>query len=229
MRVTTKLTISMLTGDVLEHEFYEYVGPVEQAKKGSEAAKTAATGANNVASTATGLSASDQSIQSGARNSAQPFVNNLMATKPGGLSPYSQSQYQSSVQNNAKTAQNQRAAGDKASALRGFGGTPGTNASVLNTTNQQQGANDNAAYQGALQSTLGQGLAGVNYEQQQQGLYNPNGALAIAPSAYNAAANAAQVQNTSPTLMGDIGQGISGLAGAAGSVMTGMGAMGGSL
>lgn len=216
----------MQTGETLAHEFYDYDGPVELAKKGSDQAKAAATGAGKLADQASTNSTADQATRTDARTQAAPFVSSLMATKPGQLSPYSQAEYESQKTADASSAMDSRALGAKAASLRGFGSTPGTSASIINTTNRTRDANDTTAHQAAMRDTLGQGLSGVGYLQNQQNIYDPNRALQTGVSARGTQANAAQVMNQSPTLAGSIGQGIGTLAGAAGSVMTGLGGIG---
>lgn len=44
MRITTKLTISMITGEVLEHEFYEYEGELALCDRALQGAATSAAG-----------------------------------------------------------------------------------------------------------------------------------------------------------------------------------------
>lgn len=240
MKIWTKLEWDIETGRVINREGFDYAGPIESLKKGSDTAKqaaataqTAATGANTVGDTAQGVAKTNQGVQTSARSTAQPFASSLLPSKSGGLSPYANAQYGQAKTQNALEAQNERSMGLKALALRGFNNSPGATSSVLNTTNQRQGAADTGAYQNAMRDTLGEGLAGLNYFSGQQSMYDPNRALQTATGAYgaetggaNAMSNAAQVMNTSPTLLGDIGGGLMGLAGGASSIMGGLGSLG---
>lgn len=226
MLITTKLILDSMTGKVLDWRGHEYVGPVEEAKKGSDSAKQAAQGQAAVAGSAQDLSKSNQATQTGARQTVDPFAKSLIPGSNGSLSPYAQAQYQQAKSQNAMDAQNQRQVGAKAMGLRGMNNSPGALSSVLNTAGQNQNMADTRAYQNAQQATLGQGLDAMGYYTNQQQIYDPNKPLQTATGAYSGEANAAQVMNQSPTLAGDIGMGLMGLGSTAGSLMTGMGSMG---
>jgi len=54
MKITTRITISMLTGEVLEHEWHEYAGPVALACGATSGQKSIAQGQTNLFNTLAG-------------------------------------------------------------------------------------------------------------------------------------------------------------------------------
>jgi hypothetical protein len=77
MQITTRLTISMLTGAVLEHEFYMYDGPLALCDRAAQAAATSAgKQATATAATAGGNAAGEEAALS-------PFYTNEMNAKHG--------------------------------------------------------------------------------------------------------------------------------------------------
>lgn len=77
MRITTKMTISMLTGEVLEHEYFEYQGPVALCDR---AAQGAAKSAGATAATTAGQLGSEAQ---GALGAVQPFYTQEINARHG--------------------------------------------------------------------------------------------------------------------------------------------------
>lgn len=188
--------------------------PVSGAKKGRSAANTATTGLNNVGSTAAGLAGTDTGLQTSARNTAAPFAASLIPKAGGGLSPYAASQFGQEKQEIGKTYNDLSQVGIKQLGNRGLA-APGASASIVNSDNRAAGDATTAAYNQALQSSLGQGLAGIGYQQGQQQIYNPNQPLQTATGAYNGAVSGGKAINSMGSTLGDIGAGLSGIAGLA--------------
>lgn len=44
MRITTKIVVSMLTGEILEHEYFDYDGPLALCDRAAQAAAKSAAG-----------------------------------------------------------------------------------------------------------------------------------------------------------------------------------------
>lgn len=78
MQITTKLTISMITGAVLEHEWYEYDGPVELACGASSGQKAVAQSQTNLMNTLSSQAKSEfgdaSSVFSDLTNTFAPIV-----------------------------------------------------------------------------------------------------------------------------------------------------------
>lgn len=77
MQITTRLTISMLTGEVLEHEFYEYDGPLALCDRAAQAAATSA------GKQATATAATMGGNAAGEEATLSPFYTNEMNAKHG--------------------------------------------------------------------------------------------------------------------------------------------------
>jgi hypothetical protein len=193
---------------------YVMLHPVSGGKKGRSAGNTATTGLNNLGAQAGGIATADQGIQSGYRGSADPFAKSLIPTANGALSPYAASQFGQEKQQIGKTYNDLSQVGLKQLGNRGLA-APGSSASIINTDNANAGAATTGAYNTAMQNTLGQGLAGINYMQGQQQIYNPNQAIAAATGAYGGGIQGAKFLNGAGSTLGDIGAGLSGIAGLA--------------
>jgi hypothetical protein len=77
MRITTKIVFSMLTGEVLEHEFYEYEGPLALCDRGLQS--TATNNAKTAGTTASRYGSSASDIGS----TLSPFYNQELKTTHG--------------------------------------------------------------------------------------------------------------------------------------------------
>jgi len=75
MQITTKLVLDMNTGAVLEHEFYEYEGPLALCDRAAQAA------AKNAAATAGGVAAGDQSAAGTEHSTLDPFFRREMSAE----------------------------------------------------------------------------------------------------------------------------------------------------
>ena len=167
MKITTRITWDIDTWDVLEHEWYNYSGPVDELKKGRGGEK---------ASAESGLDQQkkDTAEINTASGAITPFDLSLIPSTPGQLSPYAQAQYGSDLENIANTYGNLRQQGFKLLGASGFGNAPsGREASMVNTLLNNEGNAQTAAYRNALQNTLNEGLAGGSQLQSQEQIQNP--------------------------------------------------------
>jgi hypothetical protein len=118
MHITTSITIDIETGRVLEHEFYEYDGPVEEAKASQQEkdAANASTKLSNQISTNMNTSfANSQQIQGGLNTQLQRLTNAGLAGQgfmPGEEAALRSQSKQDAAQQNvtAEQALNQRLA-----------------------------------------------------------------------------------------------------------------------
>lgn len=194
MKIYTRVTWDMVTGEVLESQSYDYSGPIALCKKGRESQA-------KVTDKSLGLADTYQGVQTGARETADPFARSLISTAPGQLSPLAASQYEQAKRNIASNYEDAARTGLKSLSYRGMGGPTGEMASVLNTNLRNRANAETDAYNTALGNTYNQGLAGLNYYGQQQGLYDPLRPLGQASSS-------AYQQSQMGSTLGDIGQAL---------------------
>lgn len=166
MRVTTKFVCSMITGEVFEHETYEYDGPVALCDRAANAAsKQNATTAGNVAGTA-GANAGGEEAQ------LTPFYQREMNATHG-YDPYQANELLTAAGSSAGAAEGDlagRAAAETARTRNASGFTKGLD--ELQRDKAKMGAG--AAEQVAAEDVMGakklnqEGAAGM------QGLYGIN-------------------------------------------------------
>lgn len=206
MRITTKLTIDMLTGKVLEHIWHDYTGPVAECKKGRGELRGAANaGAVNTKQA--------QDIANTTQNIAGSEVNTN-----GGLSPLVAKQLANEKGMIGKSYADASRAADRGLSMRGMGVAPsGLTASIRNTGINNAGT----AQTGAVGNAFGlqNQLNNTAYTQ-------PLNAINAANGGVDATTNAGMALNKAGSTLGDIGSGLSGLAGIGASLGT-MGGAGG--
>ena len=218
MRITTKLTIDMKTGDVLEHLWYEHSGPVAELKKGRGQLSSASNAGQQNTQQAQGIASQDQGIQNGYRNSGDQIVNSQTNTQ-GGLSPLVSKQLANEQGMIGKAYSTAATAANKGLAQRGMGAAPsGLTASINNSAINNAGQAQTGAVGNAFgtQNQLNQGSLGYDVGQQSQ--YNPLNALQVANQGVNATTGAASALNKAGSTLGDVGTGLGTIAGLAGSV-----------
>lgn len=194
--------IDIETGVVLWSDDMPYDGPWGEAKKGREAT----------------AQATEQSLEQGRVNAQrqgeqysalQPEINQLTAVGANGLGLGANGMLANSLENIGRTYANARQGVARSNAQRGFGGTPDAAfASGINSANIQQAGDENSAYNNAQMLTRENMLAGINAR---QGLYTGSN-----PTPANSTAIQGGVaQNNEGSTLGDIGKGVSAVAGLA--------------
>jgi hypothetical protein len=204
MKVFTRIEYDLATGRILSFEGYNYFGPVDLLGGGKSAGRAntgaAASGAGALGTNATNLANTYE-------GSSLPFAKSLVPGANGGLSPYAAAQLGQEKTGIENTYKGLAQSGLKQLGNRGLA-PPGSSASIINTANQNEGAAQTGAYQNAMQNTLGQGLAGINY-------MNPLNAIQAGTGAYGTQGQLGNLQTQQGSMLGDIGAGLSGLAGIA--------------
>lgn len=222
MRVTTKIVFDA-AGNVLEHEWYEYDGPVAECKKGRETVEKAGQNANDLTALSTDYAKQNRQKQLGYADSVDPFAKSLVPDAGGGLSPYVKAQFDQQKRNIAKTYGDTAAVGLKSLQSRGMGGAPsGLTSSIYNTAGRNAGEAETNAYADAQGRTLGAGLEGVKALQGQEGVFDPNKDISSALGGTQAATNAGATRSQMGSTLGDIGAGLGAVAG----IATGVGGLG---
>lgn len=206
MRITTKLTIDMLTGKVLEHIWHDYTGPVAECKKGRGELQSATNAglkntqnAQNIGDAATKLAGEEVNANGG----LSPLVSKQLANEQGMI---------------GKSYADASRAADRGLSMRGMGAAPsGLTASIRNTGINNAGT----AQTGAVGNAFGlqNQLNNTAYTQ-------PLNAIDAANGGVGATTNAGTALNKAGSTLGDIGAGLSGLAGIGASLGT-MGGAGG--
>lgn len=208
MRITTKLTIDMNTGAVLDHQWYEYAGEVTELKKGRNNLQGAATAGGQNTTMAQGIANQDQGIQGGYRNQGNQITNAEVNTE-GGLSPLVAKQLASEQGLIGKAYSGASQAAQRGLSMRGMGAAPsGLQSSIQNTAVNNSGVAQTGAVGNAFgtQNALNNGV--LNYDQGQQSLYNPLNALQVANQGVGATTGAATSLNKAGSLLGDLGAGL---------------------
>lgn len=212
MRITTRKVIDIQTGKTLEHEWYEYDGPLAQTKKGRGEEKAATAGALSTGDTGKAIATTDVRKQQQEINPVNAFASELESTAPGELSPYAQNVYQNSLRNIARNYGDNMNIGLKALSYRGMGTAPsGYTSSVINTSNRDRDAAETEAYTQAQQNTLAGKMAAANLRTGLAGIYDPSRPLGVAGSAYGTAGQNAALLNQMGTPIGSIGMGLAGI------------------
>jgi hypothetical protein len=213
MRITTKLTIDISTGAVLEHRFYEYSGVVAECKKGRGQLNTAANQGNQLGGMAINKANSDTQLQNGYRGQSDVLNNSLVNTN-GGLSSVVAKQLANQKAQIAKTYQNAALAANRGLAQRGMGVAPtGLESSIRNTAINNEGQAETSAVGDAFGKQLGLNENGLNYLANQQRVYNPVEDINAGSTAVNAAPKAGEAESQAGSLLGDIGAGLMTFAG----------------
>lgn len=214
MFVTTKAVWSMVTGELLELEGYEYDGPVAEAKKGSKAQDQSAGAAKTGIQTAQNLTGQDINKQNAAGAPVMSFSKSLIPASGKTLSPYASEALAGEREQIGRDYGDATRVGLRQLASRGMGSAPpGLESSVINTANQQRGAAETAAVQDAYNRSLSGGLEGVRALQGEQQIYDPNRPLEAQFSGAGVLSGAgAQKTNAAQLQYQDIGKGLSGLA-----------------
>lgn len=214
MFVTTKAVWSMITGELLELEGYEYDGPVAEAKKGSKAQDQAA-GASKVGiNQAQNLEGYDAAARNSERAPIDQFSRKLIPTNGATLSPYASERLAGERQQIGRDYGDATRVGLRQLASRGMGAAPtGMESSIINSNNQARGAADTQAVQDAYDQTLQGGLAGIKNLQGEQEIYDPNQPLSAEFSGANSLSGAgAQKTAANQQQWQTIAKGLSGLA-----------------
>lgn len=208
MLITTRVTYSSIDDFIngrqpTAWEGFEYEGPVAELKKGRGELQSASTaGVNNTKQA--------QGIANDAENIAKSEINTS-----GGLSPLVSAQLanQKAQINKAYTTAAQAA--QRGLAMRGMGVAPaGLDASIRNTAINNEGQAETGATGNAF---------GVQNELNNNAFKQPLSALDVANSGVNATTNAGTALNKAGSTLGDIGSGLSGLAGIGASIFGGGG------
>jgi hypothetical protein len=219
LRITTKLTLDMNTGEVLEHLWYEYAGPVAELKKGRDNLQGAAARGGQSTQSALNIAGQDNGIQSGYRGQSDKIANNELNLN-GGLSPLVAKQLANEQGTIQKAYTGASQAAQRGLTQRGMGVAPsGLSASITNTGINNSGQAQTGAVGNAFgtQNQLNNGV--MNYDVGQQSLYDPLRALHTANEGVNATTGAASALNKAGSTMGDIGSGLGTIAGLGTSVM----------
>ena len=174
-------------------EGFEYDGPVAELKKGRGNLQSAANAGN-------ANTAAAQGIQGATTGIAKQEVNTT-----GGLSPVVAKQLANEKGQIGKAYSSAAAAADRGLTMRGMGSAPsGMTSSIKNTSINNEGQ----AETGATGNAFGE------QERLNQTAYNPAIAATNAVSnSVDSAANAGKDLNQAGSTLGDIGSGLSGLAG----------------
>lgn len=180
MRITTRATFDIETGDLLHWEGIEnYTGPVAECKKGKKRKREEEQATKRLREQQERLAAEAETVQRENRLRAEPFVQSLESTEPGQLSPYSQATYASSLEDIIRTYRSLRESGLAALNRSGFGRAPsGFRASFESTAARGEQEASGRAFRGALQDTYGQGLQALGYRSGQQQFYDPTRRIA---------------------------------------------------
>lgn len=199
-----EVTFDIKSGKLLFRDADFYDGVIAMAKKGREQQAQVAQGQLDQMK-------HDQEIRDQQLGKAEPFLTSLESTKPGSLSPFSQSQLDSDLRNINDTYGGLRKTGLKSIAQRGFGNAPtGMEASVINTGNENQGKEETGAYENALQKTYGEQLEAMKARMGLQSIYDPTKPAGVA-------SDAAYRQSQMGSTLGDISAGLGSAAGLASS------------
>jgi hypothetical protein len=179
-----------------------YEGLWELAKKGRESQQ-------KVTDQSLANAASDQATRQAQLAEENAGLTKLTHLNPNGLSDEAQSQYGSDLANIGHTYSNARQVGLRGIAQRGMAGSPtGAQSSLLASADRAQAADENSAYNMGLQETHGDLMSALNARQGLQQIYDPNAPLGTA-------SGSAFRQSQMGSTLGDIGAGLSGLAGLA--------------
>lgn len=210
MFITTKIAWDMNTGEVLEHEGYEYSGPVAECKKGRKEATGAANVGLNTAARAGNIAAENRGIQRGYRQQGDVAATDLLGTTlKGQLSPGVARQLEQEKRGIGKAYGDVAQVGLRGLAARGMGGAPtGYQASLINTAGRGAGEAETSAIDEAYKNQLGLGLEGLKYVTGQQEQYDPLRALQVRTGAAGQAAQAAGIRSQMGSKLGDIGKGL---------------------
>lgn len=168
MRITTKLTIDMNTGAMLDHQFYEYAGPVALCKgdstlRSQEKSQAAFTG--TLMSTFKTQFANQSGILNFLSGKLQPMINN-----PQGYSPEALAAMRTgATETGATQFGNAQKALQESEAARGGNGLP----SGVDAQLTAQNANSAAAQESQAQ----EGITLQNEQQKQNNFWNATNAL----------------------------------------------------
>lgn len=206
MRVTTKLVIDMNTGETLDHEFYEYDGPVALCGGGpSSQQKQAATAQANLANAETAQAGKSSAIQDKIYGQIAPFATNRLQnglSYAGQLNDYAGG-------NTARAYAPARAA--LARQLGSIGGLPsGFKTGAMADLNENAAQNYDANLKGAQDQNDQARVQGAQILTGQQSTYNPLGYYQAAGTSNN---SILQAPLQSPGFAGVLGGIAGGLAG----------------
>jgi len=206
MKIISKSVVwDMATDWKLNDDWYFYVGPVAELKKGREATQKAtdAALANSTANSA------KQNEQYGAENKD---ITGMEASGPGGLGQATGAYLANSLADINRNYGNARQNVARVNAQRGFSATPDAAfASGVNSANVAQAGSENKAYNDALMLQRENTLAAMNARSGLQNLYDPNRPLGTA-------IQGGQAQSQEGSLLGDIGKGVATGVSLAGSI-----------
>lgn len=198
-------TFDITTGIPMDWDEVAWDGPWAEAKKGRGEQQQITN--QSIANAKTDIGR--QGEQYSAEN---PDIQGLEVSGPGGLGTAASSYLANSLHDIDRNYGNARTNVARVNAQRGFAATPdATFASGLNSANIAQAGAEDKAYNDAQLLQRENTLAAINARSGLQGLYNPNGSLGVG-------SDSAFKQNQEGSTLGDIGKGISTVAGIAGSV-----------
>lgn len=207
---TTRIVTDIETGALLDWAFEFNDGEWALLKKGRGEQE-------QVAKDSLARSKSDEATRNQQLAAADPTLKQFESVGPGGMGTAAQARYQSDLNNINRTYNNVRAVGLRNLGLRGLGNAPnGAESSLVNTANLDQAGQENNAYLGGLQQTREDQLAALNARMGLMNIYNPNASSSVASEA---AYRRGQMGST----LGDIGGGLTTLAGLATVPLTAMG------
>lgn len=179
------------------------------AKKGRQAA-------SNATNTAGSIAGSNRATQAGMLGLETPFLKSASTTLPNGLSQSANAQLNQDKANINQTYADATRVGEKNLAYRGMDQAPsGMLASIINTNNRNAGEARTNAFESAQKNTYGQQANAAELEQGLQSTYNPLPAV-------NTELTGAVDQSKMGSTLGDIGSGLTTLAGGFGSIGTGL-------
>lgn len=216
----------MSTGAVIEHDWYEYEGPVAETKKGRDNLQGAAARGGQSTQNSLNIANRDTGVQQGYQAGGDKIANSEVNTS-GGLSPLVSKQLANEQGQIGKAYSTAAQASQRGLAQRGMGVAPsGMDASIRNTAINNQGQAQTGAVGNAFgtQNQLNQGV--LNYDVGQQQLYDPLRALHTANEGVEATTGAGSALNKAGSTLGDIGTGIGTVLGAA-SGLKGLGGFSG--
>jgi hypothetical protein len=196
--VTTRVTYASIDDFIngaqpLEWEGFAYVGPVALVKKGRNNLQTAA----NAGNADTGQA---QNIANKAEGIADSEINTT-----GGLSPLVSKQLANEKAQIGKAYSTAAAAADRGLSMRGMGVAPsGLTASIKNSAINNEGEAETGATGNAFKT---------QNELNNTAFTQPLNALGVANGGVTASTGAGTALNKAGSTLGDVGLGLSGLAG----------------
>ena len=191
MKITTKITISIATGEVLEHEFYEYSGPVALACGATpgqqQLAQSQTSGYNTLVNQAQSQFGNASGVFQDLVSSFAPIV--AAGPNQQGFSPAEVSAMNSqAITSTGQGYRNAKAAVGNAESAVGGGNTGDTSGGA--TVGENLSLAENAANQTSSELN---NITQQNYATGRQNYFNAASGLAGAPGVFGTANQAGQV------------------------------------